>query len=501
MPRARKRGHASCTNHEHANAALFDDETKCPATKRHKLSTTLLAYSERDCVAGDDDTLKSHSCSTASTCSSKRTSSKNHHEDDDESKSSSSSSSLGISELVAEYPSIAKVFKCQYVDSDLRLDPQFNLAQFMREQRDKQNAVPMIFDWSQLKPAANPHQLRAHSLKKQERGKYVRRDSLSSKQAAARRRQQNRESARRTRDRVRKYITVLELYYTHVQKVNSLLIKQLEVMAKHCCNQLSEQERQSLHMHEWPQGPSVAECLNAKPATISTTSTSKKNASEQEQSNHTACDHHHDEAHERPLENHHEDENEPENEDEEEESEMATFALFSNKLTANQCNDEMPALPPSIPPIPLDLSRLPSMHEHAAKTKSETSSNSTQCQLAGISNEANLNMTMHPNMINLHRFEQLLQTGHPPNCNNYGGNVTMNPWSMNSNVNQNVNRNVNHGNYGNHMIQQMPTAINVNAHPQIVLAAMPVNGVNTVLALTPNGIQSFNIANMDMSTM
>ena len=60
------------------------------------------------------------------------------------------------------------------------------------------------------------------------------------------RRRQNRESARRTRDRVRKYITVLEMYYGHVQKVNSLLIKQLEIMAKHCCDQLTESERQNL---------------------------------------------------------------------------------------------------------------------------------------------------------------------------------------------------------------------------------------------------------------
>ena len=62
------------------------------------------------------------------------------------------------------------------------------------------------------------------------------------------RRRQNRESARRTRDRVRKYITVLEMYYGHVQKVNTLLIKQLEIMAKYCSNQLSEQERQNLEV-------------------------------------------------------------------------------------------------------------------------------------------------------------------------------------------------------------------------------------------------------------
>ena len=62
------------------------------------------------------------------------------------------------------------------------------------------------------------------------------------------RRRQNRESARRTRDRVRKYITVLEMYYGHVQKVNSLLIKQLEVMAKHCSNQLTDTERQNLQV-------------------------------------------------------------------------------------------------------------------------------------------------------------------------------------------------------------------------------------------------------------
>ena len=36
------------------------------------------------------------------------------------------------------------------------------------------------------------------------------------------------------------------MYYGHVQKVNTLLIKQLEIMAKHCCNQLTDDERQNL---------------------------------------------------------------------------------------------------------------------------------------------------------------------------------------------------------------------------------------------------------------
>lgn len=38
------------------------------------------------------------------------------------------------------------------------------------------------------------------------------------------------------------------MYYGHVQKVNSLLIKQLEVMAKHCSNQLTDTERQNLQV-------------------------------------------------------------------------------------------------------------------------------------------------------------------------------------------------------------------------------------------------------------
>eukprot|EP00483_Globobulimina_turgida_P011398 UN11420 len=61
------------------------------------------------------------------------------------------------------------------------------------------------------------------------------------------------------------------MYYSHVQNVNNLLIKQLEIMAKYCSNQLSDDERSKLKIHSWPQPPTIQECLNAKPATISAT--------------------------------------------------------------------------------------------------------------------------------------------------------------------------------------------------------------------------------------
>ena len=45
---------------------------------------------------------------------------------------------------------------------------------------------------------------------------------------------------------MRKYISVLELYYKHVQAVNTLLVKQMEVIAKHCAHQLPSHERAQL---------------------------------------------------------------------------------------------------------------------------------------------------------------------------------------------------------------------------------------------------------------
>ena len=42
---------------------------------------------------------------------------------------------------------------------------------------------------------------------------------------------------------MRKYISVLELFYAHVQEVNTLLVKQMEVIAKHCAGQLTPHER------------------------------------------------------------------------------------------------------------------------------------------------------------------------------------------------------------------------------------------------------------------
>eukprot|EP01083_Nonionella_stella_P015018 42052_1 len=188
-------------------------------------------------------------------------------------------------DLGIEFPALPQVLNSKTID-ELALDSKFDLAQCAQKHNTgaSNKPFPTLFDWKELTEATDPQQLRTEALRKQERGKYVRRDSLSSEQAADRRRRQNRESARRTRDRVRKYITVLEMYYTHVQEVNSLLIKQLEVMAKHCTNQLSDEDRSALKTYSWPKPPTIEECMNAKAATISATTSAKKASSDIENS-------------------------------------------------------------------------------------------------------------------------------------------------------------------------------------------------------------------------
>ena len=164
-----------------------------------------------------------------------------------------------IIDLGLEYPTLPHVLNSIKTEPTLELDPSFDLGQLAGS-----GSLPLIFDWNMLKTAMHSTKLRKEALRKQERSKYVKRDSMSTEQAADRRysntscvdvytfvfvscrRRQNRESAKRTRDRVRKYISVLEMYYGHVQNVNSLLIKQLEVLAKFCCDKLPKEEMQSL---------------------------------------------------------------------------------------------------------------------------------------------------------------------------------------------------------------------------------------------------------------
>lgn len=114
-------------------------------------------------------------------------------------------------DLGVEFPALPNVLNPKDIQQELQLDPKFDLGQFSKQhnQNDNNNAIsnisnkvnvnmndkmndnlssfPMIFDWDKLKEATDPQQLRTEALRKQERGKYVRRDSLSSEQAADRR--------------------------------------------------------------------------------------------------------------------------------------------------------------------------------------------------------------------------------------------------------------------------------------------------------------------------
>lgn len=153
---------------------------------------------------------------------------------------------------------------------------------------------PFIFDWSVMKKAKSPDIIRFDTLKRQERQKYVRSQGLTKAEQEKRRfvflhvfsknvffsrvgpflcgcvcfvdrQKQNRDSARRTREKMHKYIAILEMHYKHTILANKLLVKQLEV----ALNNWQGDKIENLEQMSWPQEPTLDDYINVKPAVLS----------------------------------------------------------------------------------------------------------------------------------------------------------------------------------------------------------------------------------------
>ena len=203
------------------NITLDNDIQTPPNTKRIRLCD--------NSELSDDNTL---STTTFGSCHGEQVSISpqlnNHHHQINKTGSNHHNGQQMI-DLGVEFPALPNVLNPKHIQQELRLDPKFDLGQFtkqnqndhgsnnhIKEQEGKQNmpniqqnmqnmqnieiqnvndkmkkrnlsSFPMIFNWDKLKEATDPQQLRTEALRKQERGKYVRRDSLSSEQAADRR--------------------------------------------------------------------------------------------------------------------------------------------------------------------------------------------------------------------------------------------------------------------------------------------------------------------------
>ena len=197
---------------ESDNKALDNDIQTPPNTKRIRLND--------NSELSDDNTI---STTTFGSCHGERPSIspqlKFHHHQNHRT-GSNHNNGQQIIDLGVEFPALPNVLNPKHIQQELRLDPEFDLGQFSKQiqnqnqnqnihikeqecKQDMQNmhniqnvndkmernlsSFPMIFDWDKLKEATDPQQLRTEALRKQERGKYVRRDSLSSEQAADRR--------------------------------------------------------------------------------------------------------------------------------------------------------------------------------------------------------------------------------------------------------------------------------------------------------------------------